>query len=690
MREYRRPVDAGGSKESEAVTMAELDALPLIPRPRHVARHPGEAAVGWLAIEALPDGLSTYRDEIFALAKVVAGTPDLPVLPVTFDRFDGRPEEYTLCIQRDEVRIRATDALAALHAMRTLVDVWDSADGPALPLADIEDGPSFATRGVFVESYAGVDHMDLAEWRRHIDRLAQLKLNTLGVSIYGCWDIHHGQRSEWLFTPLDEFPELRSPRRMVTWDPATEREIEYHYLPRMFEHDFFGDIVCYARERGIDVLPQLGGPGHSTLIPRCLPELSAVDEDGNPTGYGYCVSRTTARDTLTRLIRALARQHLTPNGVRRLHVAGDEYYPIRNVDPDDRTRVVSPYCRCTGCGQLSPGQLLMEYLVLVGQVLAENDITMVHWHDTLVREGVLDDYLDRLDAAGVPEPVIAWWKYNDPVPTPRTDRAESWSCPTTGLAPFLFQLDFGPNIETVLRRGQMAGTSGAFAYSISDPSDHANVAFLADFAWNCDPSEGAASFRRRWARLICPDDPDTAGYVLSMASTITACYPLMMYLLNHVHPLFATTSPDDVPYPDGVLSAFAAPQPALGDVVRQVIETLRDALATMPNGRDVRHWPNPVTAWRNETTRMADTLDLFLAVLDAARQSEPPTEHETAQLASRATALLHLAANSKAPYVAPVALREHWGLIRDIEPVIKRLRDTDGLRPAESWYAWLL
>lgn len=672
------------------MTVPEPDDLPLIPRPRQVARHAGEIPVGWLAIEAFPEELAAYQGQIFALATLVAGCSDLPELPVAFDVLDGRPEEYTLRIEREEVRIRAADALGALHAMRTLVDVWDTSDGPVLPLIDIADRPTFATRGVFVESYAGVDHMDLAEWRRHIDRLAQLKFNTLGVAIYGCWDMHHDQRSEWLFTPLDEFPELRSPRRMVTWDPATGREIEYHYLPRMFEDDFFGDIVRYARERGIDVLPQLGGPGHSTLIPRCLPGLSAVDDDGKPTGYGYCVSRTSARDMIARLIRALVRQHLTPNGVRRLHVAGDEYYPIRNVDPDDRRRVVSPYCRCTGCGQLSAGQLLVEYLLLVGQVLAEYGITMVHWHDTLVREGVLDDYLDRLGEVGVPEPVIAWWKYNDPVPTPNTGRAETWSCPTTGLAPFLFQLDSLPNIETVLRRGRAAGTSGAFAYSIADPADHANTAFLADFAWNCDPPAGTASFRHRWARLICPDDPDAARYVLSTASTITACYPLMMYILNHMHPFFATTRPDDTTYPDAVLSAFATGQPALVDALRQVVETLRDALTSMPDGRDMRHWPNPVTAWRNETARLADTVDLFLAVLAAARQPEPPTERETDRLTSQATALLRLTATNKAPYVAPVALREHWGFVREIEPVVKRLRDAEGLRPAESWYAWML
>ena len=108
--------------------------------------------------------------------------------------------------------------------------------------------------------------------------------------------------------------------------------------------------------------------------------------------------------------------------------------------------------------------MLIEYLLQVGGVLAADGITMVHWQDTLVQEGVLDAYLDRVDALELPKPVIAWWKYNDPTPTPDASRVETWSCPTTGLASFLFQQDFSPNIESTLRRGHQAGATGILAY----------------------------------------------------------------------------------------------------------------------------------------------------------------------------------------------------------------------------------
>lgn len=662
----------------------------LIPQPRNMRLSGSELPVGRLIVSTLPSRLAAYGSRINELAELVGGRPDHPTVLVHIASFDTAPEGYELRIEQSGVRIRASTGLGALHAMRTLVDLWDSDDSSTLPEAEIVDHPTFTVRGVFVESFAGTDRMDLVDWTNFLDRMGQLKLNTVGLSIYGCWDIHHeAERNEYLFTPLKDFPDLKSPQRMVTWDPISEGEVEHCYLPRMFEEDFFGEVARYADKQGIELVPHLGGPGHSTLIPRAVRALSALDERGVPTGYGYCVSSPGARVALTRLVRCLVQQQLVPNRVRRLHVAGDEYYPIRNIDPQDRKRVVSPYCCCVGCGELTPGQMLIEYFIQVGQILAEEGITMVHWQDTLIREGVLDAYLDRVDALGLPRPVIAWWKYNDPTPIPDATRAEAWSCPTTGLASFIFNQDFCLNIESSLRRGYRAGAKGAFAYSSADPSDQMNYAFLAEFAWSIETSGGAAEFAGRWARQICPRDVESASQALSLARTVTACYPLMMYIVQPLLPFFSAAGAGVAIYPDDLLRAFAVVQPPLVDVIRQVADTMRDAASLMPEGRDVRYWSNAAVTWRQQADRLSYSLDLFLSVLAAARRPVI-TGDEYGELSRKAECLLWLTAASKPAYQAPAALREHWMFIREIRPALERLRKGAGVTEAEPWYAWLI
>ncbi|TWE29421.1 glycoside hydrolase family 20 zincin-like fold domain-containing protein [Prauserella muralis] len=658
----------------------------LVPQPRMWRSASGEVVVRGLDVRSLPVGLDAYTGRVHQLLSLVAGPSEGRVVPVVFREGRFPSEGYELRIDRSEVEIGASSARGVLHAARTLVDLWDQANG-ALREVNISDSPTFPVRGIFVESFVGTDSMCLDDWKLLIDRMGQLKFNTIGVSIYNCWDIHHeGDRSEYLFTPLDDFPALRSTQRIVTWDPVGERECEYRYLPSMYQDDFFGEIVLYAAAQGIEVIPHLGGPGHSTLIPRAVPGVSALDEDGRPTGYGYCVTHPTAKKTLARIVGALVRQHLRPNGISRLHVAGDEYYPISNVDPFDRARVVSPYCRCSECKKLDPGQQLVEYLTIIGQALARDGIGMIHWHDSLIREDALDIYLARLEKLGLPAPVIAWWNYNDPALRPVTNRTEAWSCPTTGLASFMFPQDFSSNIETMLRRGYEAGASGAFAYSLPVESDLANYAFLADLSWNFEGSGGVSGFRLRWASRTCPENAQAAGSALAQVSTVTACYPLVMYILNHVFPFFATGLGGSKAYPDDLLHVFSVVQPPMAEVLRQTIETLRDAASQMPVGRDLYLWPNPMNVWRREHNRMADFLELFLDILAVARSGSV----DIGGLQERSIEVLRDTAREGTACWLPFILRERWGLIREIGPVLHRLRSGGGVSASETWYAWNL
>ncbi|TDE13533.1 glycoside hydrolase family 20 zincin-like fold domain-containing protein [Jiangella asiatica] len=662
----------------------------LIPQPRRLEWGDSPLQVGRLVLADVPDALAAFRTHLERLLEQV-GTGGEPEVPVTLHRTTTEPEGYELDVDADGVHVRAGDPHGALHAARTLVDLWDGGGTDGLPRVRIADHPTYRRRGLFAESFAGTDLMDAADWRAFIDRAGQLKLNTVGISVYGCWDIRHDDtRSEYLFVPLDDFPRLRTPQRVVTWNPATGGEVALDYLPTFFADDLLAEVVRYAAGQGIDVIPHLGGPGHSTLLPRLVPELSALDDDGEPTGYGYCVSRPAARSALLAVIENLVRQHLEPAGVRLLHVAGDEYYPIRNVDPADRLRTVSPYCRCAGCRELTPGEQLVEYLVAVGTLLAEHGIGMVHWHDTLVRERVLDAYLDRAAAAGLPTPVIAWWKYNDPVPVPDAGRAPTWVTPTTGLFATLFAQDFGPNIETVLRRGHSAGAVGAFAYTMPNPADHANVACLADLAWNLEESGGSTGFRARWARWLCPDDAAAATHALSLASTVTASYPLMMYVLHHVLPYFSTSAAGVTTYPDDIVAATAITQPPLADVYRQARETLLDAVELMPAGRPVRFWGDPAESWARQAVRTADSLALLLDLLSAARSPATTGDDAAAELTRRGVELMRATARITPAYLRPATLREHWGFVREIGTALERLRASRAVSAEENWHAWII
>jgi hypothetical protein len=286
-------------------------------------------------------------------------------------------------------------------------------------------------------------------------------------------------------------------------------------------------------------------------------------------------------------------------------------------------------------------------------------------------------------------PVIAWWKYNDPVPTPVVTRAETWVSPTTGIFSQLFHQDFTPNIETVLRRGHGAGAVGALGYSVPHPADHANTACLADLAWNLEGSGGATGFWQRWAASVNPTDPDGALHAWSSWRTIASCYPLMLYVIDHVLPMFATTAGGATQYPDDILRAFAWPQPGLAQVLAQACETLRDAVSLMPEGRRPRFWPDPTVEWRAQCQRLVDTLGLFLDVLAAAREADGGRAMRD-ELERTGEQLLIRVREVTPDYLRPAVLREHWGFVRELSQTLQRLQGTSGVAAAESWFAWIV
>jgi N-acetyl-beta-hexosaminidase len=318
----------------------------LIPQPRWAHFAGGSLTLSSLGIHELPERIGLYRDVIEELIAAVRGPAGAPARELHFAYHAGRAQEYRLEIAKQGITVQAADASAALYAVHTLLDIWEQTR-PVLPLGAIVDYPTFAQRGVFVESFWGADHMGRQDWFDFIDLLAGLKFNTLAISLYGCWDLRHdADNGEFLFVPLERYPQLRTPHFMRTWDAGREQEIQYTYLPRMFEEDLFGDVARYAQRRGLRVIPMFGGPGHSSLIPRLVPQVSALDESGDPTGYGYCVTQPAARAALLDILDNLIEQHLVPAGIDTLWLPGDEFYPILNLDPQDPLRSFSPYCRC--------------------------------------------------------------------------------------------------------------------------------------------------------------------------------------------------------------------------------------------------------------------------------------------------------------------------------------------------------
>ena len=427
---------------------------------------------------------------------------------------------------------------------------------PFLESAGTAANPPFRYRGLYVESKWGPDLMALDDWRHLIDEMAFLRLNSLTIGVYGCWVVQYdGQRTEFLMVPFPDHPRLRTPKTIRWWSPAQQRDQELTYLPRMFEEDFFGEVVAYGRERGVVVRPHFNGPGHSTLIPSVYPEVSAKDEHGEPTGFGYCLTSPRTYDLLFSLYDSLIARHLRPSAgpVRSQaplasrkqsgrgnrappqdgrgdqaqgrhgppqvdaptlpwwHLGLDEVNAYAGVDERDPARVVDPWCRCERCTQRSRAELLVDFAVRSIEHLVDQGIQQVTlWHDALSKLQAYPAFQAALAAKGLQDRVaVQWWRYGDPPLQVQETRLRSWVTPMAGYWSNLFHHDYGPNIAAMAAEGATAGAEGLDAYCIYDPAYLRNYACLATLG--LDAQMDLATFRAAFGSPKLSTDEATCG-----------------------------------------------------------------------------------------------------------------------------------------------------------------------------------
>jgi hexosaminidase len=196
---------------------------------------------------------------------------------------DSLPAEgYSLTITPSGVTITAADAAGEFYARQTLrqlsgPDAFRAASihsGPsALPCGVVTDHPRFGWRGVLLD--VARHFMPKYEVFRFIDQMAAHKLNRLHLHLTD----DQGWRIE-----VPAFPRLTTVGswRTGSWvgrqpDGTSEHDGRPH--GGFYPTADMREIVAYARERHVMVVPEVDVPGHSQAAIAAYPWLGNLDEE---------------------------------------------------------------------------------------------------------------------------------------------------------------------------------------------------------------------------------------------------------------------------------------------------------------------------------------------------------------------------------------------------------------------------
>ena len=296
---------------------------------------------------------------------------DFTTVVVDNSRMDALGREgYELTVDRSSVRLTAATQTGIFYGKRTLEQLMTD---KGIPCVRVSDRPRFAYRGM---------HMDVSrhffpksQVLKMLDEMARYKLNVFHFHLTdnGGWRIR-----------IDKYPRLtaegafRTQRDWYAWWDQNDRR----YLPEgtpgayggYFTKEDIREIVTYAAERHITVIPEIEFPAHSDAVFIGYPELCCT---GKPYTTGeFCVGNeqvyTFMEDVLTEVMELFPSKYI--------HIGGDE---ARKV-----AWATCPKCQALIERERLDGiQGLQPYMIArIQDFLASKGRVMVGWDEILHNE----------------------------------------------------------------------------------------------------------------------------------------------------------------------------------------------------------------------------------------------------------------------------------------------------------------
>lgn len=231
-------------------------------------------------------------------------------------------EAYELSVTSGKVLIKASAPAGFFYALRTMNQLI-LADGnhTSVPCILVKDAPRFSYRGFLID--AGRYYLPLADVKKAIDLAANYKLNRFH------WHLtdDQGWRLEIKKYPrLTEFGATRPNSAIGTWDQYYPRHYDGKEHTGYYTQDEIRDIVKYAAERQITIVPEIEMPGHALAALSVYPEYAcsfhsslALMAGAGISDQVYCPKPQTFRfiqDILTEVASLFPGEYI--------HIGGDE------------------------------------------------------------------------------------------------------------------------------------------------------------------------------------------------------------------------------------------------------------------------------------------------------------------------------------------------------------------------------
>jgi hexosaminidase len=274
-----------------------------------------------------------------------AGTKDVQQL--------GEDESYQLEVADSGAKLEAPNTLGVMRGLQTFLQlVTTSGNGFAVPAVSVHDAPRFPWRGLMIDVSRHFMPVDVL--KRNLDGMAAVKMNVFH------WHLSDNQGFRVESKKFPKLHELGSDGLYYTQDEVR-------------------DVIAYAGERGIRVVPEFDMPGHATAWFVGYPELASgpgpyqIERQWGIFDPAMDPTRDSTYKFLDEFIAEMAR--LFPD--QFFHIGGDEV----NGKEWDANPKIQEFKRAHG---LNSNEDLQAYFNQhVQAIVSKHGKTMLGWDEIL-------------------------------------------------------------------------------------------------------------------------------------------------------------------------------------------------------------------------------------------------------------------------------------------------------------------
>lgn len=187
-------------------------------------------------------------------------------------------EGYVLDVKENSIIIRASNEIGAYYALQSLRQISRYELGKRkIPCCVITDKPNYRWRGLHLDEARHFFGKD--EVKRYLDHMFMMKLNVFH------WHLTDDQGWRVEIKKYPRLTEIGSARKYTQINGWRSTDMVKEECSGYYTQDDIREIVAYASQRGIMVVPEIDFPAHAAAAIAAYPDLACRELDREVPGY---------------------------------------------------------------------------------------------------------------------------------------------------------------------------------------------------------------------------------------------------------------------------------------------------------------------------------------------------------------------------------------------------------------------